>query len=226
MPTRIVPFVDGEYYHCFNKTISGDSIFLSPNITKVFQEIVWFYRSKEARLRYSHFARLSKVDKEDVGKVINNTTHFNANILAYVMMPNHFHFILRQNLSGSIENMMRNTLISFTRYFNVLHKRKGPLFLTQFKAVRIRSQDQLLHTTRYLHLNYYSSGTLTDISRLTHVPSSYHVYVNGEKDLLVDYGLIVATFGERREQYKKFVEENAEYQKTLDYIKHTKKWNL
>ena len=226
MPTRITPFVDGEYYHCFNKTISGDSIFLDPNITKVFREIVWFYRSKEAIHRHSHFTRLSKREKEDVEKALNNPTHFNASILAYVVMPNHFHFIFRQNSDGSIENMMRNTLISFTRYFNVLHKRKGPLFLTQFKAVRIRSQDQLLHTTRYLHLNYYSSGIVTDISRLTQVPSSYHVYINGEKDLLVDYSLIVKVFGERREQYKKFVEDNAEYQKTLDYIKHTKKWNL
>ena len=226
MPRRVTPFVDGEYYHCFNKTISGDGIFLNSNTVEVFCEIAWFYRSQKGNRRYSHFSRLNGSDRGDFVKILDNSRYFNADILAYSVMPNHFHFILKQSNNGSIESMMRNVLISFTRHYNTLNKRKGPLFLTQFKAVRILSQDQLLHTTRYVHLNHYSSGIISSIDKLTEVPSSYHVYIYGEKDLLVNYEFVTKVFGTNKEKYKNFVEKNAEYQKTLDYIKHTKKWNL
>jgi len=188
--------------------------------------MVWYYRSRNAKRRYSHFSRLKGEIKSDFVEVLTDPASFNADIIAYSIMPNHFHLVLRQCTGGLIEHMMRNALISFTRYFNTLKKRKGPLFFTQFKAVRIQSHEQLIHITRYVHLNHFSSGLILELSKLTEAPSSYHVYVHGGKDLLVDYEILKKLFGGNKHRYKNFVEQNAEYQKTLEYIKHTKKWNV
>jgi len=226
MPVRIVPFVDEEIYHCFNKTIGKSAVFIDKKMVDLFRETAWFYRSQKTNMRHSHFARLDKTEKEAFATVINDTQFNHTDFLAYTFMPNHFHFIIRQRVGGSIEVMMRNILISFTRYFNTLNHRQGPLFLTQFKAVRIVSEEQLIHNTRYLHLNHYSAGYITDLRKLVEAPSSYHAYVDGTTDLLVDPTFILKMFSGNRDRYRKFVEQHAEHQKTLEYIKHVNKWGL
>ena len=53
---------------------------------------------------------------------------------------------------------MRRLLNSYTRYFNEKIKRKGPLWEGRFKKVLVNSDEQLLHLTRYVHLNPVSAG--------------------------------------------------------------------
>jgi putative transposase len=68
-------------------------------------------------------------------------------------MPTHIHLVLRQLKDGGISKFMSNILNSYSRYFNIKHNRKGPLWEGRFRKVLVGSDEQLLHLTRYVHLN-------------------------------------------------------------------------
>ena len=68
-------------------------------------------------------------------------------------MPTHFHLILRQNEDRGIERFIANLCNGYTRFFNLRHNRKGPLWQNRFGNTLISTQQELIDTTRYIHLN-------------------------------------------------------------------------
>lgn len=68
-------------------------------------------------------------------------------------MPNHFHLLLQQIRDGGITEFISKLTNSYTRYFNIRNKRIGPLFQGEFKAVHVETDEQLIHLSRYIHLN-------------------------------------------------------------------------
>lgn len=74
---------------------------------------------------------------------------------------------------------MFDTINALTRFYNIGKKRKGPLFFPQFRSRQILTQEQLIHVSRYLHLNPYSAGLVKTLSQLeTYQPSSLHQYLH------------------------------------------------
>jgi len=147
-------------------------------------------------------------------------------ILCYVFMPNHFHFLVQQTADGGISKFMSNFQNSYTRYFNVRNERIGPLFLGQFKAVRIETEQQLLHISRYIHLNPYSSYVVKSIKKLEKYPwSSLPKYLDAKKDGICDESVILSNFS-NTDQYKSFVFNHADYQRSLEEIKHLAQENI
>lgn len=133
-------------------------------------------------------------------------------------MPNHFHFLLKQIKDNGISHFVANFQNSYTRYFNVKWKKDGPLLLTQFKAVRIEDDNQLLHVSRYIHLNPYSSFVIKSIDNLIDYPwSSLKEYLSSAN--VVKSEEIINLIGSSK-KYKKFLLDQADYQRTLDQIKH------
>lgn len=74
-------------------------------------------------------------------------------VLAYVLMPNHFHFLIRETTDYGIPKFAQRLSNSYTRYFNLKHDRKGRLFESSYQQVRVKSDEQLIHLGRYIHLN-------------------------------------------------------------------------
>ena len=105
------------------------------------------------------------------------------------------------------------------KYFNLKHKRIGPLFQSMFKAVRIETDDQLLHVSRYIHLNP-STSYIVDIEKLSAFHwSSFPEYLGERSSLFVNYEIILSLVG-GKQKYKDFIFDQAEYQRELDKIKH------
>jgi putative transposase len=132
-------------------------------------------------------------------------------------MPTHIHFILKQLKKNGISAFMRLILDSYTRYFNIKHQRKGPLWQSRFKNVLVESDEQMYHLTRYIHLNPVTAGLVEKPEQW--MPSSYLEYIQqGNKkqrtcrfeDILTIQPL----------EYKDFVENRVNYQKELALIKH------
>lgn len=226
MPTRKDIFINNEIYHVFNKTIDHRSLFIDKKISKLFLDIVRYYRSTKANIRYSYFRKLSSAFRDFKEREINCRKYFKIEILAYCIMPNHFHLLLKQTIDKGIIRFMADILNSLTRFYNLRTDRKGPIFLTQFKSKRIVSREQLLHVSRYIHLNPYSSGLVNSISELMNYRcSSFIEYINKKnKNNLCETDVILSNFFLRKEKYRKFVLDNAEHQKSLEYIKHAQKW--
>ncbi len=137
-------------------------------------------------------------------------------IAAYCIMPTHIHLILKQLKNNGISTYMGNVLNSYTRYFNNKTKRGGPLWESRFKNVEVESDEQLLHLTRYIHLNP-STANLAEYPEDWDF-SSYREFMGGieEKAKLCNYDELLNI---KPYEYKKFVSSRINCQRDLARIK-------
>lgn len=218
MPRRKIPLVTSELYHVFNRGINRQSIFITKRDYQRAIETIDFYRHASLSLRLSYFLRLDAQKKEDIIQV-NKLRNKHVEIHSYCLMPNHFHFLLRQTTEQGISKFMSNFQNSYTRYFNTKNKRDGSIFLNQFKAIRIESDEQFLHLTRYIHLNPYTSYIVKSINDLDSYPwSSFSAYMSGESRAVTRD--MTESFFASSTLYKEFVLNQADYQRKLGEIKH------
>jgi putative transposase len=138
-------------------------------------------------------------------------------------MPNHFHLLLKQKVDIEISYILGKALNSFTRIVNELENRAGPIFIPQFKAVKITTDVQLKQISRYIHLNPYASGLLKTVDELEkYRHSSYKEYVNDFRKELYDKKEVLALFNNSKVQYKQFMKESILIKSADDYILHRK----
>lgn len=112
---------------------------------------------------------------------------------------------------------MNNVENSFSRFFNIKFERKGPLWQSRFKHVRILSNKLLLHISRYIHLNPTSSGLVKNPEDWLF--SSYKNFVT--EPILLKKELTEISIN-NLQRYKQFVESNKEYQRKLKEIRKYK----
>jgi putative transposase len=74
-------------------------------------------------------------------------------LIAYCLMPNHFHILIYQIEKDGMEKLMRSVGTAYTMYFNKKYKRVGSLFQDRYKAVMISDDSYYAHISRYIHLN-------------------------------------------------------------------------
>lgn len=219
MPARFTPLVTDQYYHIFNRGVNKQPIFEGVKDYKRAMEILEFY-SYIPKLRYSKFLLLSQ---EDRGRFMDNLHQENdklVDIVCFCLMPNHLHLLLCQKKANGISKFMANLQNSYTRYFNTKHERIGPLMQGQFKAVLIEDDDQLLHVSRYIHLNPYSSFIVKDLAGLEKYPwSSLPEYLGIESTQICNKQIMLSHFRSAKD-YKQFVFDQADYQRKLEKIKH------
>ncbi len=121
-------------------------------------------------------------------------------------MPTHLHLILAQLKDEGISLFMQNLLNSYTRYFNVKNERVGPLWQGRFKSILIQSDEQLLHLTRYIHLNPTSQNLVEKPEDWKY--SSSNEYLWREDDVLCNFKENIKI---DPNPYRKFVEERQDY---------------
>ncbi len=74
-------------------------------------------------------------------------------LMAFSLMPNHFHLLIKQRTEQGISQYMQRLLNSYTKYFNTKYERSGHLFQGPFKAIHIQNRQQLLYLSAYIHRN-------------------------------------------------------------------------
>lgn len=208
MPNRKTPLVTGAYYHAYNRSAFGMPLFAKEREATAFVKALIYYTLVKPPRSLSYEKRYKE-----------NNTDFDTrlvSILAYCVMPNHFHLLLKQEVEEGISTYMRRLTLSFVRFYNLLHKQKGSLFESPFKAVLIESENQLLHVSRYIHLNPSTARLVNDPIKYPY--SSLPIYVHGgeQKPLVFDDILK----GKKRSHYEQFVYDNLEYQQSLQLIKN------
>lgn len=218
MPYRTVPFISNQVYHVFNRSIARLPIFIERTDYERVLDLVNYYRFNRPPLRFSHYKRLSIEQKAEFEKSFMINENSMLEILAYCIMPNHFHFLLQPKKDNAVSNFMRNLQNSYSKYFNTKRERTGSLFQFMFKAVRMETDQQLLHVSRYIHLNPVTSY-LRKIKDLdAYEWSSFKDYAFNTSSF-VNREMVLASFKSNQE-YKKFVFDQAEYQRELGKIKH------
>lgn len=218
MPGRKLPLVTDEIYHVFNRGINRQPTFISKREFQRATATIKFYRFSKPPLRLSKFLRLENERRDEILKSLT-TAKLLIEILAFCIMPNHFHFLLKQKEEGGIAKFLSNFQNSYTRYFNTRNQRDGSLFLDQFKAVRIESDEQLMHVSRYIHLNPHTGYVVKSLSKLPDYQwSSLPEYLRNSSQL-VEINFILSFFS-NPDKYKEFVFDQADYQRRLKEIEH------
>lgn len=213
-----------QFFHVYNKTIDGKRIFtLDDHVdAQIFLETVAYYRSSYVSLKLSECRNLDAQHAEfaeQYTRDINDIDSFDIDILAYCLMPTHYHLLLHDK-NNSLKQVMSTVINSFTRYFNTKYERRGQLFISPFRAKHIRDESTLLHVSRYIHLNPYSSGICKTMNELQEYPySSYSSYLGLEKGWFLSQELINQSFSNSISRHQEFVQDHADNQKTLEYIK-------
>lgn len=218
MGYRKTILANGEVYHVYNRGVEKRPIFLTKWDYNRFLKLVNYYRFTNCPVKYSYFKLLSSDEKDKVLKNLQETSEKWVDILTFCLMPNHIHFLLKQLGDNGISKFMAKIANSFSHFFNVKQERVGHLFQGAFKATRIESGEQLIHVSRYIHLNPVSSYLISFDELEDYEYSSYPEYI-GKKTGFCNTSLVLAYF-KNRDNYKKFVKDQADYQAQLNNIKH------
>jgi len=210
MPGRLTPLVNDEYYHIFNRGNDKRNIFRQSRDYSRFQETIYYYQFPGPKQKLSDFSRqkLHLFTPPQDAKLIE--------VISYCLMPNHFHLLIRQQKDGGIAHFMSKLSNSYTKYFNTKYQRVGALFQGSFKSVLVKNDEQLMHLSRYIHLNPV-------VANLTKVPeaypwSSYHEYLN-EQSSLSSTKEVLALFSSRAD-FQSFHTDHIDYALSLDLLKH------
>jgi putative transposase len=165
MPWRKTPLVDDEYYHVFNRGVDRRNIFITQKEFSRAIRCLDYYRHFSPPVSFSQYLN-SNIETKTKLKQRLIAQPLLVDIVCFCLMNNHYHLVLKQNLNNGISRFMNNFQNSYSRYFNTRRERTGTLFQSRFKAVHIDTDAQLLHLSRYIHLNPLSAGMATIATEL------------------------------------------------------------
>ncbi len=202
MPSKntIKTYVEGGYYHIYNRGVDKREIFLDKQDCSVFLHYLKFYLSPiEKALCNTPFKFRPKLQQLNLSKEID--------LLSFCIMPNHFHLQIKQHTKSGMERLTRRLLTAYVQYFNFKNKRKGVLFEGTYKAKLIEDDDQLLYLSSYIHRNPFKiKNPKFDFVEF----SSYPYYLGFKKVDWVKPDEILSFFKSKKNalSYKNFVEEH------------------
>lgn len=209
MPSRIIPFINGHFYHIYNRGSEKRPIFENQRDYQRFLKTLKYYQVAGPKPRFSKFPSLTVTALDDSQKLVE--------IIAFCLMPNHFHLLLRQLQDNGITEFLSKLSNSYTKYYNIKYNRVGPLFQGEFKAVIMESDEQLIHVSRYIHLNPISSAIIKSLDKYQW--SSYSEYIGIQRTELCAKEEILGHF-KNPQDYTQFILDQADYAQELNFIKH------
>ena len=182
-------------------------------------ETIRYYQFAEIPVRFSYYLLLSRNERLLLMKQLVAQAKKEVSIFAYCLMPNHFHFMGKQLRDKGISRFVANITNSYTKYFNTKHKRVGPLVQGTFKAVRVETDEQLIHLSRYIHLNPVTSF-LVEMAKLDNYSWSSYLEYLGKKDMGICDTTVIKSHFPAIDNYRQFILDQAAYARELKKIAH------
>lgn len=216
MPSKnsIKQYADKGYYHIYNRGVEKRIIFQKTQDYLVFLSYLKNYllpKDEEELKNKLLNPDTSYAERDKIIKLLRlNNFADEINLLAYCLMPNHFHLLIYQNTRSSMDKFMNSLCTRYSMYFNRKYKRVGPLYQDVYKAVLVTREEQFLHLTRYIHKQALALQGDALQHELTEQPSSYLDYIGNRKTEWVKTEEILSYFSKSNPKisYKAFVEEN------------------
>ncbi len=189
MSRKLPDFLPGHYYHIYNRGAHRESIF------------------REAE-NYLYVLRLMKQYLREL----------NLSIIAYCLMPNHYHFLVRQNGDQSAGKLPQLIFNSYSKAFNKRYDHSGTLFEGPYDGRHVHNDNYLRHLCRYIHANPVKDGLVEYLEQWPY--SNYQEWIGLRTGTLVDKEFINEFFPDPN-AYKQFVQEyllERKLIKELDYL--------
>lgn len=173
MPYRRDVFTSGHYYHVYNRGAGRGLLFFNSG-------------------NYEYCLRLVKRYHQRYG----------VTVIAYCLMPNHYHFLLRQETDQPISKFINVPFNAYTQAVNRHHYRTGTLFEGRFRHVLVDREEYLVHLCRYIHLNPVKAKLVTQPEDWSY--SNYLEWVGRRAGTLKDELFVRDRFS-NLEEYQRFV---------------------
>jgi REP element-mobilizing transposase RayT len=155
MAKRNVTFKEGRYYHIYNRGAGKAKIFFEED-----NYIYFLMKMKEYSAKYEF------------------------SVIAYCLMPNHFHLLLRQDFEQPLNIALGFMFNAYTKAINKRYSRSGTLFEGSFKSIYVEDTKYLIELSRYIHRNPIDDGLVKNIEDWKY--SNYHEWVNKRNGSLFD----------------------------------------
>jgi len=184
------------FYHVINKSIAGYQIFTRDKDFTYFISGMDFYKYFPQPYSFSFFTKQTDQWKKSNIQVSSGAMQ----IIAYCIMPTHFHLITDVTEESTISKFTNLLLNSYSKYFNLSNNRKGPLWQNRSKRILITSEEQLSHLTRYIHINPVRSNLVEKPENWQY--SSYTDYITNKNS---SFNGFLRQMDFTPESYKQFV---------------------
>ncbi|OVE79276.1 hypothetical protein BVY00_00845 [bacterium G20] len=198
MPGRNINkiYLEDSYYHVYGRGHNKRAIFQDKDDYAVFLNLFKRYLSNRP-VQDNKGREYPWLQKE-------------IDLLAFCLMPNHFHALIYQRHPGAMTKLFKSVITTYGMYFNKKNDCLGPVFQGRFKASIIDRDNYLVHVSRYIHLNPEDYKTWAF--------SSLPFYLGRQEAEWLKPGNILGLF-DGLTDYKKFVEDYEDHKKMLDEIK-------
>ena len=188
-------FIENEFFHFYNHAVDNLDLF------KEHDDYIYFLK-----------------------KFKNNRNKYPLSVIAYCLMPNHFHFLLRQDSKIPIYNIFRDCFTSYALHYNSKYNRKGTLFMGPLQHIRVKTEKYLLCLCKYIHFNPKKAKLVKDLTDWKY--SNYLEWIekrNGdlfynEIKQLFYYDII--DYEENILEYEQYINEREFNELAIDYDKN------
>ena len=177
MPTKRPEYLPGHYYHFYNRGAHRVSIFREED-----NYLFVLRKTKE----YCRSLALTPI--------------------AYCLMPNHYHFLIRQDGENRAGLLPQRVFNSYSKAYNKRYEHSGTLFEGNYRVILVENEAHLLHLCRYIHANPVKHGLVTDLAEWPY--SNYLEWIAERNGTLVDHNFVRKYFAPPQ-SYQEFV---------LDYL--------
>ncbi len=176
---------EGEYYHLYNRGVEKRNIFLTQEDHKRFERLLYIANGPESFV----FRDIERKDLKDIDRGEPLVA-----IAAWVLMPNHFHILVKEITEGGTTMFMRKLCTGYSSYFNKRHNRVGPLFQGRYRSQHVSEDTHLKYLFAYIHLNplklieptWKESGSMDVVKAKkfisTYKHSSYLSYMDANRE--------------------------------------------
>lgn len=236
---RTKQYIEEGFYHLYNRGVEKRLIFLDQQDYAVFLNYLKEYllpKNEEGLRKQLSDPNNTYKERDKILKLMRlNNFSDEIILLAYCLMPNHFHFFIKQKSAGSIDKFMNSLGTRYTMYFNKKYRRVGSLYQGVYKAVSIETEEQFIYLSKYIHRQAIlhksierSTASQGQALRSWEQPSSYPEYLGKRKTQWVHPEEILDYFSKTNPKltynrsrlhrnascnlrYKTFVEENDDF---------------
>lgn len=198
MPAKnsIKQYLENGYYHLYNRGVEKRLIFLDRQDYTVFLSYLKEYLlpkdEKALRQKLADPNITSRERDRLIKKLSLNNFAGEITLVAYCLMPNHFHFLVKQKSAQAIDAFMQSLSTRYTMYFNHKYERVGSLYQAVYKASSIDTDQYLLELSRYIHKQALEIGDQ---------PCSYLDYTGERQNEWIKPEEILSFFSQSKPQF-------------------------
>lgn len=146
--------VTNEIYHIYNRGVEQRRVFLDRDDYMRFIHDLFEFNDENPAINLSHFLnQKSKCKEVGLPNIEREPRKLLVNLLAFCLMPNHFHLMVEQKRDNGITEFMRKLGTGYTNYFNQKYERSGHLFQGKYKFVDLKKDAHFIYLPYYIHFN-------------------------------------------------------------------------